>query len=126
MTRVTLVEDNRLHQKLYSAWLKVDGHRVTTIADGRQAIARIRDEPPDLVIMDIRLPPLNGLDLIAECKGMPEAEAIPILALTVCDAPQDEADCLAAGAEAYLPKSATMVQFLSVVASLTGRSQDKA
>jgi len=126
MTLVTLVEDNRLHQKLYAAWLKVDGHRVTTVADGRQAVTRILAEPPDLIIMDIRLPPLNGLDLIAECKELPEAMAIPILALTVCDAPQDEADCLAAGAEAYLSKSVTMTDFLSVVASLTGRSRDRA
>nr|WP_245196497.1 response regulator [Sphingomonas jejuensis] len=114
-----LVEDNHLHQKLYCAWLELGGHRVTTVSDGRKAVGRIAEEKPDLVIMDIRLPPLSGLDLIAACKDAPEVAAIPILALTVCDAPEDEADCLAAGAEAYLSKTVTMTDFLGVVSSLT-------
>ena len=110
-----LVEDNDLNRKLFGDVLKANGHEVMPVADGAQAIEAMRAFGPDLAIMDIQLPGISGLDLIAAIKADAALSACPVLAVTAYAGKGDEERIRDAGAEDYLSKPVSIGPFMAAV-----------
>nr|WP_255630890.1 response regulator [Novosphingobium sp. FKTRR1] len=110
-----VVEDNDLNRKLFCDLLAANGHTVEPLADGREAIARARSFAPDLVIMDIQMPNVSGLDLIEALKGDEALRLIPVLAVTAYAGKGDEERIRQAGAEGYLAKPVSINPFMQAV-----------
>ncbi len=116
--RILVVEDNDLNRKLFCDLLKANGFAVEPVADGREAIERARSFVPNLVIMDIQLPNVSGLELIEALKGDPELRSIPVLAVTAYAGKGDEERIRDAGAEGYLAKPVSITPFMAAVRQL--------
>jgi two-component system cell cycle response regulator DivK len=116
--RILVVEDNDLNRKLFSDLLKAKGFEVEPLADGFAVIERARAFAPDLVIMDIQLPRISGLELIEALKADETLRAIPVLAVTAYAGKGDEERIREAGAEGYLAKPVSIVPFLQAVGQL--------
>jgi two-component system cell cycle response regulator DivK len=116
--KIFIVEDNELNLKLFCDLLTAHGFEVEPVRDGRDAVARARAFAPDLIVMDIQLPDISGLELIEAMKADPALAAIPIMAVTAYAARGDEERIREAGAEAYVSKPVTVTQFLAAVHSL--------
>ncbi len=118
--RIIVVEDNDLNRKLFCDVLKVNGFDVVPIADGNGVVDTARKFAPNLVIMDIQLPEISGLDLIAAIKGDSALESVPVLAVTAYAGKGDEERIMNAGAEAYLAKPVSIGPFMNAVNALIG------
>lgn len=116
--RVLVVEDNELNLKLFCDLLRVHNYEAEAVRDGRDALARARAFLPDLVIMDIQLPHVSGLDLIETLKKDEALKDIPIMAVTAFAAKGDEERIRAAGAEAYVSKPMSVTRFVEQVQAL--------
>ena len=116
--RVLVVEDNDLNRKLFCDVLKASGYEVEPVADGEQAIPGIRRFAPDLVIMDIQLPTVSGLDLIAEMRRDAAFAKTPVLAVTAYAGKGDEERIRDAGADNYLSKPVSIGPFMAAVKAL--------
>ncbi len=118
--RILVVEDNDLNRKLFCDVLKANGHEVVPVADGKNVLATARKFSPDLVIMDIQLPGVSGVDLIAEIKRDGELAKVPVLAVTAYAGKGDEERIRGAGAEDYLAKPVSIGPFMAAVRRLVG------
>ena len=116
--KVLVVEDNELNLKLFCDLLKAHGFDTAAVRDGREALDRARAFTPDLIVMDIQLPHVSGLELIEAIKADPALAATPIMAVTAYAAKGDEERIRAAGAEAYISKPVTVMRFLQAVEAL--------
>ena len=120
--RILVVEDNDLNRKLFCDVLKSQGYAVEPVADGREALARARDFVPNLIIMDIQLADISGLDLIEQAKADPTLRPIPVLAVTAYAGKGDEERIRDAGAEGYLAKPVSIGPFMAAVKGLVERA----
>lgn len=118
--RILVVEDNDLNRKLFCDVLKANGYEVVPVADGQNVIATARRFGPHLVIMDIQLPNISGVDLIAELKADPALRLAPVLAVTAYAGKGDEERIRDAGAEDYLSKPVSITPFMTAVRTLLG------
>ncbi len=116
--RVLVVEDNELNLKLFCDLLRAHGFATEPVRDGREAVARAKAFEPDLVVMDIQLPYVSGLDLIGQMKRDPRLRAIPIMAVTAYAGRDDEERIRAAGANAYVSKPISVMRFVEEVRAL--------
>ncbi len=116
--RMLVVEDNDLNRKLFCDLLRAHGYAVEPVADGREALERARQFVPNLIIMDIQLPNVSGLELIEAIKADPTLRLIPVLAVTAYAGKGDEARIRAAGAEGYLAKPVSIMPFMEAVHAL--------
>jgi two-component system cell cycle response regulator DivK len=116
--RVLVVEDNELNLKLFCDLLRAHGFAVEPVKDGREAVARTRAFAPDLVVMDIQMPYVTGLELIQQMKGDSQLRAIPIMAVTAYAGHEDEERIRAAGANAYVSKPISLGRFMEEVRGL--------
>jgi len=116
--RILVVEDNDLNRKLFCDLLRANGFAVEPVADGREAIDRARLFVPNLVIMDIQLPNISGLELIEALKADKDLRAIPVLAVTAYAGKGDEERIRDAGAEGYLAKPVSIGPFMVAVNKL--------
>ena len=116
MKRILVVEDNDLNRKLFCDVLVANGFSVEPVADGESALGRAAEFVPNLIIMDIQLPHVSGLDLIAALKADPALKAVPIMAVTAYAGKGDEDRIRAAGAEAYVSKPISVMRFMETVA----------
>ena len=116
--KVLIVEDNELNLKLFCDLLRAHDYDACPVSDGRDALSTARRFAPDLVIMDIQLPHVSGLDLIAAMKADPGLRSIPIMAVTAYAAHGDEERIRAAGAEAYVSKPISVMRFVGSVEAL--------
>jgi two-component system, cell cycle response regulator DivK len=117
--RVLVVEDNELNLKLFCDLLRAHGFAAEPVRDGREAIARAREFEPDLVIMDIQMPHVTGLELIREMKLDARLRALPIMAVTAYAGREDEERIRTAGANAYVSKPISLARFMEEVRGLT-------
>jgi two-component system cell cycle response regulator DivK len=120
--RILVVEDNDLNRKLFCDLLKANGFAVEPLADGQAVLERTRQFVPNLVIMDIQLPTVSGLELIEAIKADRELRAIPILAVTAYAGKGDEERIRQAGAEGYLAKPVSIGPFMAAVKGLVGQA----
>jgi two-component system response regulator MprA len=127
--RVLVVEDEPGIAGFVRRGLLFEGFAVDVAADGRLALAAIRDQPPDLVVLDLMLPGLDGIELTRRVRAAETAEqrpAMPILMLTARDAVPDRVTGLEAGADDYLVKPFAFDELLARVRALLRRSQPAA
>lgn len=101
---VMIVEDEPLHQKLYETWLSLANIPVIIVPDPRSVQASIAEHHPDIVIVDIKLPYMDGIELIRLLRANPNFRSLPILAVTVLAFQEQGERCLLAGADAYMQK----------------------
>lgn len=113
-----VVEDNDLNRKLFCDVLKANGFDVEPVADGNVVLDTARTVSPDLIIMDIQLPGVSGVDLIEAAKKDRNLRAIPVLAVTAFAAKGDEERIRSAGAAGYLAKPVSISPFMSAVKEL--------
>jgi len=116
--RILVVEDNELNLKLFCDLLRVHDYEVEPVRDGREAVTRARAFAPDLVVMDIQMPYVSGLELIEQMKGDPDLRQVPIMAVTAYAAKGDEERIRDAGAEGYVSKPISVVNFVEAVKRL--------
>ena len=113
--KILVVEDNELNLKLFCDLLRAHGYAAEPVRDGREAVERARLFGPDLIVMDIQMPHISGLELIEQLKGDEELKAIPIMAVTAYAAKGDEERIRDAGAEGYVSKPISVVRFVEAV-----------
>lgn len=116
--RVLVVEDNELNLKLFCDLLRVQGHEALGVTDGREALAKARDFTPDLIIMDIHLPHISGLDIIIALKADAVLSGVPVMAVTAYAGKGDEEQIRSAGAQAYVSKPISVMRFMETVNGL--------
>jgi two-component system cell cycle response regulator DivK len=116
--KILVVEDNELNLKLFCDLLRAHGFEAEPVRDGREAVDRARAFAPDLVVMDIQMPWISGLELIEQMKSDEGLKATPIMAVTAYAAKGDEERIRAAGAEGYVSKPISLVRFIEAVRGL--------
>ena len=116
--RILVVEDDLLNRMFYSAVLESGGFTAETVADGDLAIEAVRKFRPDLIVMDIQLPNVSGLDLIEILQADPELKAIPILAVTAFVGKGEERRIREAGASGFLAKPVSIKPFIAAIEGL--------
>jgi CheY-like chemotaxis protein len=99
-----LVEDSEANIKTLSSYLGAKGYRLIVGKTGEEAIALTQSESPDLILMDIQLPGMDGIEAIIRIRQLPGCETLPIIALTALAMMGDREQCLAAGANEYISK----------------------
>ena len=124
MAKILIVEDNALNIKLFCDLLAAHGHEPEAVTDSRNALDAAREFSPDLVITDIQLPHVSGLDLIRMIRKDEELSDIPIMAVTAYSARGDEERIRDAGAQAYVSKPISVVRFAETVEELLKQGSD--
>jgi two-component system, cell cycle response regulator DivK len=124
-TRVLLVEDNELNRDMLSRRLARRGFHVVTAVDGEAAIQQTNEIKPDLILMDMGLPGLNGWDATRRIKANPETNAIPVIALTAHAMNVDREQALAAGCDAFETKPVELDRLLSTIRNLLSAREQK-
>ncbi|TMQ04414.1 MAG: response regulator [Deltaproteobacteria bacterium] len=102
--RILIVDDNATNLKLVAYLMKANGYTVETALDAESAILAIRDNHPDVILMDIQLPGIDGLELTRRLKADPATRDIVIVAVTAYAMKGDQAKALAAGCDDYITK----------------------
>ena len=118
LAKILIVEDNALNIKLFCDLLAAHGHQPEAVTDSRNALDAVRNFSPDLVITDIQLPHVSGLDLIRMIRKDEQLADIPIMAVTAYSARGDEERIRDAGAQAYVSKPISVVKFAQTVDEL--------
>ena len=113
--KVLVVEDDPSTRFLVMVLLEEHDCTVLEACDGPEALHMVRTERPDLVLLDVRLPGLDGLAVCRLIKANPAVAAVPVVLLTVKSTPEDRAAGLAAGADGYLTKPMPLLELLTVV-----------
>jgi two-component system cell cycle response regulator DivK len=116
MARVLVVEDNAANMTLATFLLRSAGHTVLGATDAEAGLTIARDEQPDLILMDIQLPGMDGLQATALLKADPATRAILVVALTALAMKGDEERIRAAGCDGYIAKPFRYQDFLACVA----------
>lgn len=121
--RILIVEDNDLNLKLFRDLLTAHGYETIETREGVEAVALTRSERPDLILMDIQLPEISGLDVTRQLKAEEELRYIPIIAVTAFAMKDDEEKILSAGCQAYISKPISIVPFLNTVRKFLGEQE---
>jgi two-component system cell cycle response regulator DivK len=124
--KILVVEDNELNLKLFCDLLRAHGYEAEPVRDGREAVERARGFAPDLIVMDIQMPYVSGLELIEQLKGDAELRRTPIMAVTAYAAKGDEERIREAGAEGYVSKPISVVRFVEAVRALLAAPRPEA
>ena len=113
--RVLVVEDNETSMKLFRDVLTATGYRTLEATTGREAVEVATEHVPDLVLMDIQLPDVDGVEALTRLRANDETASIPVLAVTAQAMYGDRERFLAVGFDGYVSKPVNVVQFLAVV-----------
>ena len=103
--RILLAEDDRILRKAGETALRKKGYEVIAAVDGEDALAKARQDPPDLVLLDVMMPKIHGFDVLRGLKGDPKLRDIPVIMLTNLEQPTDIKRAADSGAYGYLVKS---------------------
>jgi two-component system cell cycle response regulator DivK len=117
MAKVLVVEDNPANMTLATVLLQSAGHTVLSARDAETGLALARVEQPDLVLMDIQLPGMDGLEATALLKSDPSTRTIPVIALTALAMKGDEQRILGAGCDGYIAKPLAYKEFLATISA---------
>ncbi len=120
---VLIVEDNELNMKLFSDLLTVHGYTVVEARDGRSALPMARKHAPDLILMDIQLPELSGLEVTEVLKADVDCAHIPVIAVTAYAMRGDEERIKQGGFEAYLSKPISLAGFIATIQKYIGSAR---
>jgi two-component system, cell cycle response regulator DivK len=117
MAKILVVEDNPTNMKLAITLLEAAGHSVLTATDAEAGLAMARAERPDLILMDIQLPGMDGLEATVQLKGDEATRGIPVIALTALAMKGDEERIRAAGCDGYIAKPMRYKEFQTTIAA---------
>ncbi len=120
---VLIVEDNELNMKLFHDLLDAHGYRTLQTRNGMEALALAREHRPDLILMDIQLPEVSGLEVTKWLKEDDDLREIPVIAVTAFAMKGDEERIRAGGCEAYISKPISVSTFLDTVRQFIGEAQ---
>ena len=112
---VLIVEDNELNMKLFNDLLEAHGYNTLKTRDGIEALGMAREHHPDLILMDIQLPEVSGLEVTKWIKEDEDLQDIPVIAVTAFAMKGDEEKIRQGGCEDYIAKPITVSQFLDTV-----------
>jgi len=118
--KILIVEDNELNMKLFHDLLEVHGYETLQTKDGREALALARQHRPDLILMDIQLPEVSGLEVTRWIKADESLKGIPVIAVTAFAMKGDEEKIRSGGCEAYIAKPISVTNFLETIQKVLG------
>ena len=118
--KILIVEDNELNMKLFHDLLEVHGYATLQTKDGREALKLAREHRPDLILMDIQLPEVSGLEVTKWIKDDDELKSIPVIAVTAFAMKGDEEKIRSGGCEAYIAKPISVSSFLQTIEKVLG------
>lgn len=119
MARILLVEDNETIRDMLSERLAYRGHDVLSASDGIEGVAMAQSERPDVILMDMSLPRLDGWQATQEIKTTAQTHSIPVIALTAHAIAGDRQKCLEVGCDAYIAKPIDFSQLLETIQALS-------
>ena len=120
---VLIVEDNELNMKLFHDLLEAHGYDIIGTRNGIEALDLARRHRPDLILMDIQLPEVSGLEVTKWIKDDPELRSIPVVAVTAFAMKGDEERIRQGGCEAYLSKPISVAKFIDTVRQYVGAAE---
>jgi len=123
MSVILLVEDNEMNWDMLSRRLGRKGYQVVVATDGQQGLDMARSEAPDLILMDMSLPVVDGWEATRQLKAAPETRSIPVIALTAHAMADDRQKALAAGCDDYEGKPVEFDRLLSKIQLLLGSAE---
>ena len=123
MTKILLVEDNEMNRDMLSRRLTRNGFEVVIAVNGQEGVDLAVSEKPDLILMDMSLPILDGWEATRQVKAHPETAKIPVIALTAHAMAQDKADALAAGCDEFDTKPVELPRLMGKINALLGISE---
>jgi two-component system cell cycle response regulator DivK len=112
---ILIVEDNELNMRLFNDILQASGYQTLQTDDGSEAVTLTEQHHPDLILMDMRLPGISGLEATQIIKGRDDLRHIPIVAVTASALKGDEEKILAGGCDAFIAKPISIPTFLSTI-----------
>jgi two-component system, cell cycle response regulator DivK len=118
MSTVLIVEDNEKNMKLARDVLQAKGYQTLEALTGEEGVKLAKERKPDLVLMDIQLPGISGIEAFKQIRGNAATKAIPVVALTASVTPTDRSAITAAGFDAFLGKQINLKEFLETVKRL--------
>jgi two-component system, cell cycle response regulator DivK len=121
MTTILVVEDNELNRDMLVRRLERRGYQVRVAVDGGEGVAQARADLPDLILMDMSLPVLDGWEATRQLKASPETQTIPIIALTAHAMSADRDKALGAGCDDYDTKPIELTRLLGKIEKLLGQ-----
>lgn len=113
--KVMIVEDNELNMKLFHDLLEANGYEIVGTRSGLEAEGLAREHHPDLILMDIQLPEISGLEVTRRLKDDPDLRTIPVIAVTAFAMKGDEERIRKGGCEAYISKPISVPKFIETV-----------
>jgi CheY-like chemotaxis protein len=120
MARILLVEDNEMNRDMLSRRLERRGYEVIVAVDGEEGVARAKADAPDLVVMDLSLPGIDGWEATRQLKAADETRSIPVLALTAHAMAGDREKALAAGCDDFDTKPVDLPRLVDKIDALLG------
>ena len=118
---ILLIEDNASNVAVIRDMLETQGYRLAVAGSGSEGLTLVREVRPALVLMDIQLPGMSGIEVIRRMRADAQLRDLPIVALTALVMPGDRECCLEAGVNAYLAKPVNAITLLETIAALLGR-----
>jgi len=118
MSTVLIVEDNDKNMKLARDVLQAKGYQTLEAETGEEGVRLAKEKVPDLVLMDIQLPGINGIEAFRQIRADPKTARIPVVALTASVTPTDRSQITAAGFDAFVGKPINLKEFLDTVKRL--------
>ena len=112
---ILIVEDNELNMKLFNDLLQAHGYNTVQANDGTEALKQAREHRPDLILMDIQLPEISGLEVTKILKADDDLKAIPVIAVTAFAMKGDEDKIREGGCEGYIAKPISVPSFLGTI-----------
>jgi len=112
---IMVVDDDKVHATLIPFILKGEGYKVIVCEDGTEALEKFDEEPPDLVLLDIKMPHLDGFEVCAAIKNRADTKSIPVIMTTSCDKMGEIDKAFALGAEEYLIKPFAKEKLLKMI-----------
>lgn len=126
MAKLLIIEDNPANMKLSTLLLNNAGHTILCAVDAEAGLTMARTDHPDLILMDIQLPGMDGLEATAQLKKDPATTAIPIIALTAMAMKSDREKSLVAGCDAYIAKPLRYQELYAVIDRLLANREPQA
>lgn len=120
-SKILLVDDEPSIVKMVGRRLEVEGYEVVVAMDGQEALLKIRDQKPDLIILDLMLPKVNGYEICTTLKNNPQTQQIPVVMFTAKTQNRDERLGMECGADAYVRKPFKAQELLEQVQTLLKR-----
>jgi two-component system cell cycle response regulator DivK len=117
---VLIVEDNELNMKLFNDLLRANGYETLLMRNGHEALESLKTARPDLIIMDIQLPEISGLEVTKRIKQDEQVKHIPVIAVTAFAMKGDEERIRQGGCEGYLSKPISVATFIDTVKGYLG------